>query len=294
MSQKILINTGPSPRGWHRLEAFLRCPQLYAWGYGQGGSNPERAARFALTPPLVRGSLGHAGLAHTYARLYAAQWNADPDKYYKPLEAMDRVAAEFGDLGREMLPIASAAVRRYVERFGHERWEIVGVEKLEETEFLGYRYTARVDLEYRDRSGKIWFMDHKFVGKIEAKVQRRYAMSGQVLGLWHLGARKHGTAFGGVQMNLVGCNDDSFLRFVPEPAPFMLQKFPSVVAAAEVGIELLETEINDGTPIPASPSEFTCMTSYGECPAFELCRWGAPQEAAPIQIGDVDIYAGGQ
>ena len=32
MEKRILV-TGPSPRGWHRLQQVLECPAKYAWGY---------------------------------------------------------------------------------------------------------------------------------------------------------------------------------------------------------------------------------------------------------------------
>lgn len=232
------------------------------------------AARFPPGPPLVRGSIGHVGLAHLYARQRATQRGEDPERYYKPLAAMDLTAGTFGDLGAEMLPIASRAVRAYVQQHYNERWEILNVEEQEETSFSGHRYTARIDVEWRDRAGKVWFTDHKFVGRIESKVLRRYVLSGQFLGATWLGVRKHGANFGGVQLNLIGCNTIGFLRHVPEPAPWMLERFPGVVQLAEEGIAEVERRIREGLTIPASPSEHTCYGSYGECPAFELCRWG--------------------
>lgn len=291
MSEKILIDTGPSDRGFHRLEAYLRCPMLAAWGYGQGRAEGPNS-RFPPGPPLVRGSIGHAGLAHVYAIQRATQLGEDPARYYRPLEAMELVAGQFGELGESMLPIAARAVRLYCEHFASERWKIISVEEQEETSFLGYRYTARVDLQYSDRSGKIWYMDHKFVNKVEAKVLRRYVLSGQVLGLIHLGARKHGSNFGGVQLNLVGCAVPGFLRYVPEPAPWMLERFPGVVMRAEQGIQDLERMIGPGgidaplEPLPASPSEHTCMTSYGECPAFAWCQWGSRGITGMSEVGE--------
>jgi PD-(D/E)XK nuclease superfamily protein len=283
---KILINTGPSERGWHRLEAYLRCPQLYAWGYGRGGRVEDQglqsASLFPPGKPLVRGSIGHAGLAHLYSRVKAAQEGRDPDAFYGSIQAMELVARTFGDLGALMLPIATAAVKGYVAERYSESFPIVGVEEQRETNFLGYRYTARIDLEYQDRSGKIWFCDHKLVSKIENKVYRRYVLSGQFLGMMHLGARIYGDQFGGVQVNLLSCTSKKFLRFVPEPAPYTLERFPEIVRLAEEGIADVERRMREGLPIPAAPSEHTCMGSYGECPAFELCRWGG---ASALTLG---------
>ena len=279
---KILIDTGPSSRGWHRLESHLRCPQLYAWGYGQAGAGGDRAqipwTHFPPTAPLVRGSIGHAGLAHLYARQREVQRGGDPDRYFLPTEAMEMVARVFGynsELGMQLLPVTTRVVRSYAEHFAHETWEIVTVEEELETHFGPYRYTARVDLQYRDRSGKIWFLDHKLVSRIRGKTARRYTLSGQFLGLLHLGSRIFGDDFGGVELNLLGVNPISFLRVVPEPAPYTLARFPEIVARAEESIARTESLIASGKDPPASPSEFTCYNSYGECPAFELCRWGA-------------------
>ena len=98
-------------------------------------------------------------------------------------------ASSFGDLGDEMLGVALTAVKRYSEHYGVESFEVVSVEKEIETEFFGYRYTARADLTVKDLAGKTWLYDHKFVNKIESKVYRRYILSGQFLGLIHLGTR---------------------------------------------------------------------------------------------------------
>lgn len=271
------------------MESYLRCPTLFMWGYGQGGSNPERAKRFPPTEPLVRGSIGHVGLAHLYYRLKCAQSpsSVDPSSaYYSPLEAMRLCADSFGELGEAMLPIASRAVAAYAQHYNHESFEIVAIEEPVETKFFGYRYTARIDLVIRDRARKVWIMDHKFIGRIESKVYRRYVLSGQFLGLIWIGRELYGDDFGGIRLNLISCRDRiGFDRYTPEPAPFMLQRFPWVVRYAEEGIAQVERLIAVGEPVPASPSEHTCMTSYGECPAFEMCRWG---KTIP-SVGSVEI-----
>ena len=114
MTSKILLDTGPSTRGFHRLEAHFRCPRLYALGYGQAGAGGALARKsreqFPPAAPLVRGSIGHAGLAHLYIRQLHAQNGGNPDRYYKPTEAMALVADSFGDLGLEMLPVATKVV----------------------------------------------------------------------------------------------------------------------------------------------------------------------------------------
>ncbi len=184
------------------------------------------------------------------------------------------VANEFGDVGESCLPSASRAVRAYSQHYGIEPFEVVEVEKQFEMEFGGYRYTARVDLAIRDHAEKVWFLDHKFVGRIEGKVYRRYLLSGQFLGLQWLGAKSFGNRFAGVRLNLIGWRDLSFDRASIEPAPWMLERFPEVVKGAEEKIAAIERLVEEKKIVPASPSEHTCWGSYGECPAFELCRWG--------------------
>lgn len=273
MTARILLNAGPSARGFHRLESWMRCPQLYAWGYGCVRS--EESSRFPPTEPLVRGSIGHVGLAHLYHRARCIQKGRDSSDHYSPSEAMRLCAESFGELGLAMLPIASRVVAAYAQHYGSEPFEIVAVEEPLETEFLGYRYTARADLIIRDRSSKVWIIDHKFVGRVDSKVYRRYVLSGQFLGLIHLGSRIYGSDFGGIRLNLITTRDPiKFERYTPEPAPWMLQRFPEVVAHAERGIAEVKRLIAEDKIVPACPSEHTCMTSYGECPAYELCRWG--------------------
>ncbi|HUI23285.1 MAG TPA: hypothetical protein VLY82_02715 [Nitrososphaerales archaeon] len=284
---KILIDTGPSPRGFHRIEAYLRCPQLFAWGYGSGGDGPEAKARHdRLFPPdgkLVRGAIGHVGLAHVYAGAQAIQEGEDPRAYHDPLTAMQLVAEQFGELGEEQLPVASRAVQGYVAHYQGEGIKILGVEQLEKTEFHGWPYTARVDLEYEDRTGKVWYVDHKFVAKIDKRTQSRYSLSGQVLGLGWIGARKWKERFAGVLLNFVGCVRPGFLRAIPDPAPFMFQRYPEVVAEAGEGIRYLEGARESGQKMPvlASTSEFTCQTPYGPCPALRFCQWGPPAGEEP-------------
>lgn len=272
---KILIDTGPSPRGWHRLEAYLRCPRLFALGYGRSGESAEMMAanqiRFPPTYPLVRGTIGHVGLAHLYARLMASQAGADPE-YYRPFEAMGIVAERWGEMGVEAESSLRPLLAKYLPIYaGDSKKSIIGVEMLLEMEFEGeggleFPYTARADLVYRDPAGKVWIMDHKITGRIESKSLYRYTLSGQFLGLTHLGFARWGDAFGGVVVNLLGEKDQRFLRDVIPPAPWALAEFPRTVVATELAIARGD--------FPPTFSEFTCMTPYSRCPAWDFCRWG--------------------
>lgn len=301
---KILLDCGSSgPFGWSSISRFLVCPQLYFWhdklvrerGPGSGIGAEE---------PLVRGSIGHAGLAHLYTRVKCVQEGRSFDEWYSPVEAMVRVAAKAGPMGAAMLPVAAQAVQAYVARYSQDRFRVVGVERFAQIDFHGFPYTARIDLEYEDRAGLIWICDHKFVSKIEGKVYSRYTLSGQMLGLAHIGARAYGDRFGGVLVNFIGIRPSGFLRKVCDPAPWMLMRFPDVIARAHEQIAAYRAKLAEDPSwvIPATPSEHTCWPYNRPCPMFELCRWGSGSAAiAAEEDGDgdrendnspVDIFAG--
>lgn len=285
---KLLLDTGSSgPDGWSSISRYLRCPQLYFWHEaaeaGRGGSS------FTQEPPLVRGSIAHAGLAHLYMRQKLTQEGLPFDGYYSPGEAMVRVAEKFEPVGAELLPVAESVVAGYVARHASENLRTIAVERLAVTKFCGWRYTARIDWEYEDRAGKVWIVDHKCVSKLEGKVYRRYTMSGQILGLWRIGAREYGDRFGGVQVNFLGVNPQRYARESPDPAPWMLARFPDVVARAHEGIER-ERERMARDPeyvLPATPSEYTCWPYNHPCRFFESCRFGGLEGAATIGV-DID------
>jgi hypothetical protein len=278
---------------------------IYYWKYvhparqAAAEANPEpRQPLPVVAPepamPLVRGTLGHVGLAHYYARLREHRAGRDIHAYLSPDAAMSVVASRFAN-GPGLLPAVSAAVRAYANHYASERssdFEILDVEHEVETQFHGWRYTARLDLVTRE-GGKVWFYDHKFVGKIEDKTLRRYTLSGQFLGQVWLGARLCWTGpaaepgklrvkppnalfegeFGGIKINLIGMTGPRFVRVTPDPAPWTLRRFPGIVKTAEEQIEALKDTLIDEWP--AAPSEMTCYTPYGECEWFDACRWGS-------------------
>ena len=98
MAEQRILFTGPSPRGWHRLQTVLECPQKFAWEYRWGREGYDAAERVAAhmnvpkeepdKPGLNRGTLLHLGLAHYYARLREQQNGRDPELYLKPEDAI--------------------------------------------------------------------------------------------------------------------------------------------------------------------------------------------------------------
>lgn len=263
---KILIFTGPSERGWHRVESMLRCPTLYAFKQAGGEEEEERG-------PLVRGSLGHVGLAHYYARLGALQHGKDPEAYYEPSDAIEIVGKQMGGLALTFIESMQRLILAYHAHYAGERMTVKEIEVPVEMLFNGrHRMTQRFDLVVTDANGRCYVWDHKVVSKIDGKTQHRYDLSGQFLEMHWQGRNRYGDAFAGLRVNLLQADGSKFVRVTPDPAPAALQKFPDTVAHGE---DLIE-RYKDLAPFdyPRTFSEQTCMTAYGRCPAWDFCRWG--------------------
>lgn len=243
----------------------LKCPQSYAYKYILGLEGEDRG-------PLIRGTLGHVGIAHYYGRLGCQQHGKDPEVLYEPLTAVDLMAQKIGEAAKEFVDPVKSAILRYIAHFSNEQMEVIGVELPVQMEFLGELMTQRFDLVMRDKVGKVWIYDHKFVSKVEKKTAARYTLSGQFLEMVHQGERMYGSSFGGVRVNLIAVGYDAVLRATPAPAPFALQQFPQAVKDAEDVIR--RNQHRDPWHWPRGFSETVCITPYGPCAYTELCRWG--------------------
>lgn len=270
---QILLDTGPSPFGWHRYETFLRCPQLYAWTYHAKESGEDGRA-------LAMGSLVHVGLAHHYARMRESQQGRDPAAYYDPLEAVRALTAKNSGspVYRECAPIAQDVVASYVARYGNERVKVMHVEEVFTLNFGGAALTMRVDLVWEGSDGKVYFVDHKTSGRVTTSHPRWYAMSGQFLAYRWAGRLAFGERFGGAICNLIQVDpkDISFSRPQLAPVPGQLRKFPAAVAELWDRLQRVEAQGLPPSEWPAHPSEHTCWTRYGACPAYSRCEWSVP------------------
>ena len=316
-----IIDAGSSGQwGWHATELALRCPRLFALNHRWKPAGRSSAGKAAhghghpsvrkWAPALIRGSLGHAGLAQHYARKMEDQlrWQTEGGEesgltvsefaahrrhtyvHARPSSGVDACARE---IGRESIPYIDEmkrAVAAYIEKYdrledGIYELEVLHAEDVFEMDIAGHRYTQRLDLAVRER-GKVYIWDHKFVGHISRTLPLRYALSGQFLGLQTFGAEVWGKDFGGVKLNLIdlgagaGGNNKpvkkgyAFERRMVDPAPAALKGFKLTVLHARERIAALDA---DGLPAeewPQALSEQTCITAYGPCEAFELCRWG--------------------
>jgi len=279
--EKILLDAGPSERGWHRIEGASRCLRLYAWR--EAGKLPR-----VESEPLIKGSLLHIGLAHYYAQMRAKQEGTDPDVFFSPEDAVrilsaqganDATTAHAAALWRVSMPPILMAIQAYKRRWEHCDWQPVAVEEqlrakipnfAREGSFL---FTQRADLIVKDSSDTYWVVDHKSCYRIESKTLRQHILSGQFIGYQLFGRRVYGEKFGGVIVNRVKLSEPcGFDRTVLEPAPDAIKHFAKNLAIQEYMVDMFS-----GAPPeqwPAVYSDQTCWGKYGKCAAFELCQWG--------------------
>ena len=288
---RCLLDAGPSERGWHRVETFLRCPQLYAYKYLLGSLDAPVEGLEDSADPLERGAMGHIGMAHHYARLHASQRGEDPDAFHTPESAVALLGERKG--WQRWIPLASAAVAAYAARYAMDRLEILDVEEVYSA-WVGagpgsprYLYTQRADLAARFPDGKIRILDHKFLSRVDSASLKAYSVSGQFLGLAHFGRARWGDAFGGVLVNAIvvggldpttGAGTTTFRRAAPPPAPWAAYCHPLAVKDAEEEIAKLAASGRSPWEYPKRLNEAICRGRYGFCGGHALCALGPTDE----------------
>jgi hypothetical protein len=276
MSDRLLIFTGPSPRGWHRIGQFLECPQKYAWAY-EAGDKGHRAPTGPIdeATPLVRGSLIHLGLAQHYAQMREYQQGRDPASYYDPEEAMRIVADAKGEAYQREVDEMVKCVAAYQDHWHSEDFKVLRVEELYEGTFEGYPLTGRLDLVIEDKAGRVFVMDHKSTGFLSAKQRTFYSISGQMHAYRWLASMQYGERLGGMRVNMIQhTNGYKFQRFDLDPAPHMFTQFPRIIREAEEQIAAYKAEGRAPQMWPMAVSELTCFHRYGACEHMDKCKWG--------------------
>ena len=278
MNEPKLINAGSSGEwGWHATEAALRCPQLFAYYH----RIPNALGKDGNRDPLLKGSLVHAGLAHYYARLQSAQAGRDPEEWATPDRAVDACAEELGTASLKFVDMAKQVIREYAAHYATDTLMPLHVEEVFTANIGGRKFTQRLDLVARGtKSGKIYIYDHKTSGRL-ASIGRRYTLSGQFLGMEMFGREVFGAEFGGVVANVIQLpakHGDRcvFERMGQQPAPHAQRGFALTVLHARERIEALDASGIDPWEWPKVLSEQVCVTAYGPCDGFDLCRWGRP------------------
>jgi hypothetical protein len=152
----LVLNSGPSARGWHRLQTAAECLQRYAFTY-EAGPKKDISGK----PPLAIGSLAHLGLAHHYQRMKQEQEGKNPNEYMDPFEAVTLIAQIRKH--ERFLPAVIPTLKAYRRNFSRDvrTRRIVGVEELYDGTVGPYRLTGRVDLVWEDLGGQLYIDDHK-------------------------------------------------------------------------------------------------------------------------------------
>lgn len=278
VSEPQIIFTGPSGRGWHRLQQAAECLQKYAYTYGTSPGKKDGIVDHDAEmrrPALVKGSLMHLALAQHYARIYQVQQGADPEAFAAPEDAVCFLAdaqgtPEYKDL---ICSIYKAYARRYADDVS--RMKVLGVERLFEARVRGkYLFTGRLDLLYADEVGRTWVTDHKTTSRLTAAHKRYYAASGQLIGYPYL-ARQNGYDVAGMKLNLIQVSEDpKFERITCPRGPHFEQHFEQTVEDIEESIARMQAS---GRPLdewPKAMNELTCYHRYGACKFLDRCRWG--------------------
>lgn len=275
-----LMETGPSPRGWHRLQNMLECPQKYSYRY-----NLDMEASIPAAA-LMKGSLTHLGLAHHYLRKQLEDQGKSKDEWLNPFEAMRLKAQQEPEFG-EVLSGIEDAVDAY-QRFWKDQDQkitILEVEKLayaviadpvaknEDGTPKEYLLTGRFDMVIEDEDGGVYVVDHKTTSRLTASHAKFYSMSGQLLGYEYMARRIYGDRLKGVILNLAQIRQPfKFRRIKLDPRPNLSAQFEQTVIDAES----LITQYSNRDPMhyPKAMNELTCFHRYGACDYMDTCKFG--------------------
>lgn len=239
----ILLDCGPSLRGWSNQEDLLVCP--YRWGRKNMVQDQIRVP----SDPLVKGSLGHAGLAHFWSIRIAEMQGQKNHGLLDPSSAIATLAAQedhkiaavrgYGNVWQPHVLLAQQMVEKYasvdpyrmlrpiaveyhvslwVDRdssgrwaFGAPPWDATEREKLARegrwAEFYArgapWLSTFRADLIAQEPSGAFVVVDHKTGYKNDARKQQGFVSSGQMIQFQHWGQLAYGASWGGVHVAFI-------------------------------------------------------------------------------------------
>jgi hypothetical protein len=287
----LVMFTGPSPRGWHRLQMAAECLQKYAWGYEDG---PRKD--ISKKPPLAIGSLSHLALAQHYCRMKQEQEGKNPNEYMDPVEAVRLVAQVQGNERHipNVVNTFEMYERRYWQDIHERRIEAVEVlfdgnlldglkqKPLEAMALVGardpalFRLTGRVDLMWWDLGDRLWAEDHKTTGRLTKRHKEYFAMSGQLLGYEFLARQKY-PGLAGFKINLIqhgGSTEPKFERITLPRRPALEAQFVERAIDIELAIQRAKAEGRDVAEWPKAMSELTCYHRYGACDYIDQCRFG--------------------
>lgn len=272
-----LLETGPSPAGWHRLQTVIECPQKFAYHYKLHMDAGLPAAA------LLRGTMVHLALAHHYARKKNIDEGRDPDEFIPPQHALALKAyreSEYKDVFSQVLDVINAYIPYHEEM--DKKWNVFATEKLMDVQIpdpdrnTSYRYTGRCDLMIEDpKDGGIYIVDYKTTARLTHNHKKWYAMSGQMIGYEYMGQLQYGDRIKGVMVWLIQVTPPfKFERYLMPPRPKLAESFPRTVIEAERRIAYLESLDMDPLDWPKAMTELTCFSRYGACGFIDNCKYG--------------------
>lgn len=276
-----LLETGPSPRGWHRLQNMLECPQKWSYRYNLGMKPSIPAIA------LMKGSLMHLALAHHYMRKQDAD-NGIETEWLDPFDAIDLKCQQEPDFV-DAKNVVQKGMEFYLDhwQFEDQRWKVLEVEKLayatiddpvelaEDGTPKRYLLTGRFDMILENAAGDVYVVDHKTTSRLTKSHEQFYAMSGQLLGYEYMARKIFGDRLRGVMLNLVQLGTKNKCeRLVIPPRPFLSSQFEQTVIDAERRIAQLDKSGRDALEYPKAMNELTCFTRYGACAFMDTCKYG--------------------
>lgn len=307
----VLLDCGPSLRGWSHQESILVCPWRWARSYLD-----DHTYRVP-SEPLVKGALVHVGLAHYWS------WKMGQQGLLAPVDAVyalakqedERLTPWLGYVSRvwqDHVDVAAKLVQRYceVQPLAHLKpiaiehhvalwvdlvdgvWTLVAPpadaafrEKLADEgrwlEFyrLGAPWlsTFRADLLAELPDGRVVVIDHKTGYRLDERKVRGFQTSGQMLQYQLWGALGLGSRFGGVHVSFLNFSALTgrgvpFASFQVSSSAAAVSLFPQAVADRAEMIKGLVARDPTGQSWPrAFREQGPCSDRYGTCDFFGVC-----------------------
>lgn len=301
MTTPLLLDTGPSDRGWSFYGDAFRCLHLFAL--------KRLAGLVEDADALTQGSMGHVGMAHRLARFQMLQEGKDPELYYPPEEAIRQWSYVHPE-GVRFVDGMVETYRRYAALHPEAPGRVLGVETpvagvvgwhcatnewglwLEGSarpatldvpghpeHGIPIRITKRFDAVVADRSGAVHIWDHKFTAASVSKSRvLKYSMDGQFAITRLLGRQLFGAHFGLVMLHLVQRVAPFGMHFGPVQAtPWRDAQFATNLYRMAHTIAQLQRDEPDPHRWPMAQHELVCSSRYGDCPGLEqgACSHGA-------------------
>lgn len=245
MTGRVLLEAGPSLRGWSHQDIAGRCPQAWAFSHLLADPAPKAPA-----DPLIKGALVHVGMCHFWQdRLDGG----DPHRW-SPTAAVEALAdeedtnlAQQGVPGarwwRQFVPLAQAVLAAYIQADPHRHLTPLAVEHHvelwvdhgedgharvvppppdadtrralaaagEHADLVSrgppYLSTFRADLLAYDAGRRVSVIDWKTGYRLDAAKIRGFRAAGQFLQYQRWGMEAYGAAWGGAWVGFINLGD---------------------------------------------------------------------------------------